>query len=200
MGSKERVERLKAEVHQHILDAAMDIIKNEGCQSLSLRKIADSIDYSAPIIYSYFLNKEAVLIELSKKGFVLLIDCVQQHLAGITDPRERMEAMLLAYLQFATDEDQLYQLMYTVGTGIDDVTKAFPALATFIGLFKTAIQDLNKSKPLTDEAFRCNYLICISFVHGLVALNRYHKDIDPATNSMVLKKGISGIISTIEHS
>jgi hypothetical protein len=67
-------------------------------------------------------------------------------------------------------------------------------------LFKTAIQDLNKSKPLTDEAFRCNYLICISFVHGLVALNRYHKDIDPATNSMVLKKGISGIISTIEHS
>ncbi len=57
MGSKERVERFKASVHEHILDAAMCIVKNEGLQSLSIRRIADIIEYSPPIIYSYFLNK-----------------------------------------------------------------------------------------------------------------------------------------------
>jgi AcrR family transcriptional regulator len=200
MGSKERMERLKAEVHNDILDAAMNIVKNEGCEALSVRKIAGSIEYSAPIIYSYFLNKEAVLIELGKRGFSLLINGIKQQLVSVTDPKDRMEAMLLAYLHFATKENELYQLMYTVGTDVADVGQAFPALATFINLFREEMQQLVKGKELTEETFRCNYLICISFVHGLVALNRYYKDIDPAMNDMVLKKAIGGIISTIEIS
>jgi AcrR family transcriptional regulator len=200
MGSKERVERLKTEVHQLILDAAMGIVKNEGCAAVSIRKIADTIEYSPTIVYSYFLNKEAVLIELSKRGFAMLINCLQQRLASVTDPKERMEAVLRAVLYFATNENELYQLMYTVGTSVEDVGKAFPALATFINLFREEMQPLVKGKKLTEEAFWCNYLICMSFVHGLVALNRYYKDIDPAMNNMVLKKAIGGIISTIELS
>ena len=200
MGSKERVERLKAEVRKHILEAAMNIVKNEGCESLSIRKIADSIEYTAPIIYSYFLNKEAVLIELSKHGFTMLINCIQRQLTGITDPKERMEVMLMGYLQFARQESELYQLMYTVGTGVADVGKVFPALATFINLFREEMQKLVKGDTLSEESFRCNYLVCISFAHGLVALNRYYKDIDADTNTLVLKKAIGGIINTIELS
>jgi AcrR family transcriptional regulator len=200
MGSKERMERLKAEVHKDILDAAMNIVKNDGCEALSIRKIANSIEYSAPIIYSYFLNKEAVLIELGKRGFSLLINSIKQQLVSVADPKDRMETMLSAYLHFATKENELYQLMYTVGTGVADVGEAFPALATFINLFREEMQQLVKGKALTEETFRCNYLICISFVHGLVALNRYYKDIDPDMNNMVLKKAIGGIINTIEIS
>ena len=200
MGSKERVERLKAEVHQLILDAAMGIVKNEGCEAVSIRKIADTIEYSPTIVYSYFLNKEAVLIELSKRGFVMLINCIQQRLATVSDPKERMEAILRAVLYFATNENELYQLMYKVGTDVADVAKAFPALSTFINLFREGMQPLVKENALTEETFRCNYLICMSFVHGLVALNRYFKDIDPAMNNMVLKKAIGGIIGTIERS
>jgi len=200
MGSKERVERLKAEVRQLILDAAMGIVKNEGCEALSIRKIADTIEYSPTIVYSYFLNKEAVLIELSKRGFAMLINCIQQRLATVSDPKERMETVLRAVLYFATSENELYQLMYKVGTDVADVEKAFPALSTFINLFREGMQPLVKANALTEETFRCNYLICMSFVHGLVALNRYFKDIDPAMNNMVLKKAIGGIIGTIERS
>jgi AcrR family transcriptional regulator len=200
MGSKERIERIKAEVHNSILDAAMNIVKNEGCQMLSIRKIADSIDYTAPVIYSHFLNKEAIVIELSKQGFALLINCIRQQLTLTTDPKERMEVMLMAYLKFATEEHELYQLMYTAGTTVADVEKAFPALATFINLFREEMQSLVKDKIMTEESFKCNYLVCISFAHGLAALNRYYKDIDPVTNSVVLKKAIKGIISTIENS
>lgn len=200
MGSKERVERLKAEVHQLILDAAMGIVKNEGCEAVSIRKIADTIEYSPTIVYSYFLNKEAVLIELSKRGFTMLINCIKQGLVSVTDPKERMEAMLVAFVHFANKENELYQLMYMVGSGVEDVGKAFPALSTFINLFRQEMQPLVKGNTLTEEAFRCNYLICMSFVHGLVSLNRYYKNIDPGMNNMVLKKAIGGIISTIELS
>jgi len=130
----------------------------------------------------------------------MLIQCIQQHLESISDAKGRMEAMLMAYLQFATTEKELYQLMYTVGTNVADVGECFPALATFINLFREEMQGLVKGKPLTEEAFRCNYLICISFAHGLVALNRYYKNIDPVTNNFVLKKAIEGIVNTIEAS
>jgi len=200
MGSLERKQRQKTEVRAAILQAAWQMVKKEGWQALAIRKIADAIEYSPPIVYSYFLNKEAVLIELSKQGFTMLINSIQQRLVLVSDPKERMEALLTAFLQFATKENELYQLMYTVGTGVADVGKAFPALATFINLFREEIQRLVKGNTLTEETCRCNYLICMSFVHGLVSLNRYYKDIDPAMNDMVLKKAIGGIINTIELS
>jgi hypothetical protein len=70
MGSKERIHRLKENTRVNILDAAYDIVKDEGWQALSMRKIADKIEYTAPIIYEYYANKEAILLELTKKGFI----------------------------------------------------------------------------------------------------------------------------------
>ena len=44
MASKERIQRLKEETRVNILDAAFTIVKEEGWQSLSMRKIADRIE------------------------------------------------------------------------------------------------------------------------------------------------------------
>ncbi|MBC7567133.1 MAG: helix-turn-helix transcriptional regulator [Pedobacter sp.] len=62
MGSKERIARLKKDNRENFLDAALEIVKEEGCQSLSMKKIADKIESTSPIIYEYFLNKEGVLM------------------------------------------------------------------------------------------------------------------------------------------
>ena len=56
----------------NILAAALQMVKDEGWQSLSIRKIADAIEYSVPVIYDHFENKEAILFELSMDGFRLL--------------------------------------------------------------------------------------------------------------------------------
>ena len=73
MASKDRILRLKEETRINILDAALKIVKEEGWQALSMRKIADMIEYTAPIIYEYFANKEAILLELTRKGFLILL-------------------------------------------------------------------------------------------------------------------------------
>jgi AcrR family transcriptional regulator len=72
MGSKDRILRLKEDTRSNILKAAFEIVKNEGWKGLSMRKIADRIEYTAPIIYEYFENKEAILTELTKLGFEAL--------------------------------------------------------------------------------------------------------------------------------
>jgi AcrR family transcriptional regulator len=200
MGSKERLDRVKEEVHNHILDAAMEIVKNDGCQCLSIRKIADSIEYSPPIIYSYFLNKEAVLIELSKRGYAMLIDSIKRETPVTSDPKERLEKMLVTYLNFATKEKELYQLMYTVGTGIADVRKAFPGLDTFIDLFRKEMKLLTKGGELAEAVFQRKYFTFVAFVHGLVSVNLYFKDIEQDTNDKIMSDALKGLMGLMDLS
>src|ERR1700709_1251300 len=114
MASKERILRLKEETRINILDAAFQIVKNEGWQALSMRKIADKIEYTAPIIYEYFANKEAILQELTKKGYSLLSHELQTAKDKHRLPAKQLEDMWMAYWNFAFAQKELYQLMFGV--------------------------------------------------------------------------------------
>ena len=70
MGIAERKQRQKGEVKASILQAAWQLVEKEGWQALSIRKIADAIEYSVPVIYDHFANKEAILYEFVKDGFM----------------------------------------------------------------------------------------------------------------------------------
>ena len=104
MGSKERIHRLKEQTRVNILDAAHGIVKDEGWQALSMRKIADKIEYTAPIIYEYYANKEAILLELTKKGFMLLSCRMSEARSKHEKLEDQIEAVWLAYWNFAFEE------------------------------------------------------------------------------------------------
>ncbi|WP_315816722.1 helix-turn-helix domain-containing protein [Paraflavitalea speifideaquila] len=72
MGISERRIRQKEEVRSNILVTAWQIVKEEGWQALSIRKIADAIEYSVPVVYDHFVNKESILKEFAREGFCLL--------------------------------------------------------------------------------------------------------------------------------
>src|SRR5580704_11088173 len=116
MASKDRILRLKEETRTNILDAALQIVKEEGWQALSMRKIADVIEYTAPIIYEYFSNKEAILLELNRKGFLLLAKDLQEAKSKHRLPAKQLEAMWEAYWNFAFANKELYQGMFGVST------------------------------------------------------------------------------------
>ncbi len=69
MGSKQRRQRERQELRQAILAAARDIAAREGWQAVTIRKVAEAIEYTPPIIYEYFASKEALLFELLREGF-----------------------------------------------------------------------------------------------------------------------------------
>ena len=72
MGIKERQERDRETVRRAILDAARDLFVTEGFQNVSIRKIAERIEYSPAAIYSYFPSKDDIFFELAEEGFRLL--------------------------------------------------------------------------------------------------------------------------------
>src|ERR1700757_2973064 len=126
MGSKERIHRLKENTRVNILDAAYDIVKDEGWQALSMRKIADKIEYTAPVIYEYFANKEAILLELTKNGFTVLSGDIQQAKNKHRLPAKQLEAMWMAYWNFAFREKEYYQLMFGVEMSCCVFQEKFP--------------------------------------------------------------------------
>src|SRR5688572_22631877 len=115
MGIAERKLRQKEEVKASILTAAWQLVKEEGWQSMSIRKIADAIEYSVPVIYDHFENKEAILLEFTKRGFRLLTTELQAAKESASDPAAQLEAIAHAYWNFALKNKEYYQLMYGLG-------------------------------------------------------------------------------------
>jgi AcrR family transcriptional regulator len=86
MGTKERHERDRHRIRQGILDAARELFIAEGYQHVSMRKIADRIEYSPAAIYSYFPRKDDIFFALAAEGFRILADGVSAAVAGVDDP------------------------------------------------------------------------------------------------------------------
>ena len=72
MGIKERQERDREAVRRSILDAARELFVTEGYRNVSIRKIAEKIEYSPAAIYGYFPSKDDIFYALAEEGFRLL--------------------------------------------------------------------------------------------------------------------------------
>ena len=111
MGIKERKERDAHNMRQRILEAAMDLFSKEGYEGVSMRRIADKIEYSAGTIYRYFENKDDIMLQLCYQGFEKLL-ALQIELDKIADPVERIKAGGPHYVAFALENPELYELMF----------------------------------------------------------------------------------------
>ena len=111
MGIKERKERDAQKMRQRILKAAMDIFAEEGYEGVSMRRIADKIEYSPGTIYRYFENKYDIILQLCYHGFERLLD-LQFELDKIADPVERMKVAGRYYVTFALENPEIYELMF----------------------------------------------------------------------------------------
>jgi len=197
MASKERIQRLKEETRNNILTAALKIVKEEGWQALSLRKIADAIEYTAPIIYEYFTNKEAILLELTRQGYKVLYERVVAAKSKHRSPAKQLEAMWMAYWDFAFAEKEYYQLMYGVEMNCCALQKAGNEAQWPYTVFGDVIRDLTKDKKASEDDICRWYYTFWSVIHGLVSINIVNKGTTDQINMQILKSAITGIIRSI---
>jgi AcrR family transcriptional regulator len=199
MASKDRILRLKEETRINILDAALLIVKSEGWPALSMRKIADLIEYTAPIIYEYFANKEAILLELTRKGYLLLSKELQKAKEAHELPDEQLEAMWLAYWNFAFENKEYYQLMFGVSTScVCEMANKLPEAELPWELFSTAIGKLMQITDMDSDVICTKYYTFWSIVHGLISINILGRESSEDINRQVLKDAITGIIKSIK--
>ncbi len=196
MGSKERILRQKEETRSNILIAAREIVKEEGWQGLSMRKIADKIEYTAPIIYEYFSNKEAILQELTCKGFGILTKGLEAAKAEFSDPADQLEGMWLAYWNFALKNKEMYQLMY--GVEMTCCAQRNTETDAPYTMISNVIAELMGGNPKT-EVIKQKYFTFFSVIHGLISINIVGNGLSDEINKQILKDAITGIIRYIKE-
>lgn len=111
MGTRERREREREETRTKILDAARDLFASEGYEAVTMRRIAERIEYSPTAIYFHFKDKEALMRELCDVDFGSLAHQFQA-VAKLSDPVEKLKRTGLAYAQFGIDYPNHYRLMF----------------------------------------------------------------------------------------
>jgi len=184
MGIVDRKQRQKEEVRSSILDTAWDLVVTEGWQSFSIRKIADAIEYSVPVIYSHFENKDAILLEFNRKGFRLLAEALAAAKAGETDPAEQLRVMGRAYWNFAFANKEYYQLMFGLGIPKCETAVKIPAMGEFNRVIIDSIVAMvpQGQKPAFDPFLK--YQSFWSMLHGLVSINMSSLNIQGQTGNI----------------
>ena len=111
MGVLERREREKTELREKILDAARELFLSEGYDGVSMRKVAEKIEYSPTAIYLYFADKEELFHELCQEDFARLASIFQER--GVSpDPLERIRQIGRLYVEFGVKFPNHYRLMF----------------------------------------------------------------------------------------
>src|SRR6516225_5914501 len=108
MGVRERRAREKANIREEILDAARTLFVKEGYAHVSIRKIAEKIEYAPGTIYLYFRDKAEILEQLSDETFAKLEKKMQAIHADPSSPLDRLRRGLRTYIQFGIDNPNHY--------------------------------------------------------------------------------------------
>ncbi|MDR3627944.1 MAG: TetR/AcrR family transcriptional regulator [Ignavibacteriaceae bacterium] len=110
----ERKQREKEEIRQNIINAAIKIAANEGWHSVTIRKIADMIEYTPPIVYEYFENKDDLMKEIVYVGFDILNVGFESARKNEINSKEFLKAISLRQWNFAKENRELFQLMFSL--------------------------------------------------------------------------------------
>jgi AcrR family transcriptional regulator len=110
VGSAQRRARAKENLRRAILDAARELFATEEYQAVSLRRIAEKIEYSPAAIYLHFQDKKEILFHLIEEGFEMLSTRLEA--LHVADPVERLRQGAPVYLDFAFTQPHYYRLMF----------------------------------------------------------------------------------------
>lgn len=111
MSPTDRQVRELAETRERILAAARELFVAHGYEAVSLRKIAESIGYTAPALYTHFKDKQEIVQELCRQDFGRLAE-VFLKLGRVGDPVQRIFRIGMTYIKFAREHPNHYRLMF----------------------------------------------------------------------------------------
>ena len=174
MGIAERKERARAERQHRIATTAREIAEREGWSAVTIRRLADTIEYSQPVLYGHFANRDAIVAAVAVAGFGELAAALRDAARGTTDRQAAIEAAATAYLAFARERPALYEAMFILPTGLHfadaetrpELKDAFAALSTVVA-------------PSTGDPEVATETVW-AVLHGLAALERSRRIRDDA--------------------
>lgn len=199
--AQQRRERERDATRAAILAAARDLGRTEGWDAVTMRALADRLEYSANFAYRYFTGRDDILLGVVRTGFAELRDAMLDAVSAEPGPsgrarrREPAECAAVrraahAYLEFAVTQPDLYQLMYGVGGARVPATDAWSE-GQAIG--DVLIDQLNAAGDRESER---HVLQLWATIHGLVTLAAVGRVIeDPAALHAIIDDSISDVLA-----
>ncbi|MGR9419843.1 TetR/AcrR family transcriptional regulator [Rhizobium leguminosarum] len=143
MGIAERKSRERAGREERIVAAARAVAESEGWDAVTIRRLAKEIEYSQPILYSHFANRDAIVAAVAVEGFKELATVLQEAAGGANGRREALMDVAMAYFAFALSRPALYQAMFILPTQLQfaeaetrsELRAGFDAIAAAVSPF-----------------------------------------------------------------
>jgi AcrR family transcriptional regulator len=177
MSSKQRRERERDEVRTRILDAARRLFLTDGYDAVSMRKIAEAIEYSPTAIYQYFTDKTALVLALCDADFEAWAGQFAV-LKDVADPVERIRRMGRTYIRFAVENPGHYRLMFMS----DHLGTLDPA----------AVRAAYEADDGKNDPDRNSYLMLVQAVGQAMAAGQFRQG-DPMLVAQTLWQALHGL-------
>lgn len=184
MGPRERKERERKEKQELILNTAAEIMKEEGIDNISIRKIANRIEYSPAIIYHYFKDKDEIINHLMKRGYQKILDGLSSALDSEEEPEERLKKLTQKYIEVSlqmSDEYRNVQLNNSPGV-IEHTASLFEGASIKKPALKILFQCLreiykNNDININDSDIEITSQVIAASTFGLIIRLIMEKDI-----------------------
>jgi AcrR family transcriptional regulator len=168
MGITERRERERSEVRRKILDAARDLFAREGYERVTMRGVAEAIEYSPTTIYHHFEDKDDLVKALCDEDFARLFEAL-----GSTpppaDPVAAIRQLGQAYCRFATEYPNHYRFMFLTPNKVEHPDPDSPGHQSFEILRSTVEVALAAGRLRPADPNTIAQVLWAS-IHGAVAL------------------------------
>lgn len=196
-------ERRQARTRDAILEAARQIIAQEGRDNLSMRAIAERIDYSPAGLYEYFGSKDEIIGAVCVQGEARLY----RSMAGVDHSLPHDQYLIelgMAYINFAVHNPDHFLLMFT--SGIEppaEMPDNHETAHSFHFLLKAVEQGISSGTFITRPGFTQVDMVYMawSLVHGMAMLRikkLAHFDYDfGAADRQVIETAIYGLTQAL---
>jgi AcrR family transcriptional regulator len=142
MTATQRRVRDRRHRHELIVSTARDLAEAEGWDAVTTRRLADRVEYSQPVLYSHFENKDAIVRAVAIEGFADLGAQLRAARLGAPSREAAVRAVTQAYLDFAAAHPALYEAMFILPIDVrfaspghtpQPLLDAFAQLAAVVG-------------------------------------------------------------------
>lgn len=167
MGISERKERERLEREQRIVAAARTLAQRDGWASVTVRRLAQEIEYSQPVLYAHFENRDAIVGAVALEGFAELGPTLRASVRDGAPPIDALRDVATAYLVFAFERPALYEAMFVLPSGLRFAKSDTPkVLRDTFGAMMVVVEPFCSDPEVATEYFW-------AALHGLAELERH---------------------------
>jgi AcrR family transcriptional regulator len=200
MGIVERKEREREEIRRKILDAGRELFMTEGYERVTMRRIAEAIEYSPTTIYNHFEDKDDLVRALCDEDFSRLLDVFREE-EPPADPVEWIRRLARAYARFGLELPNHYRFMFMTPHKKEDHGPLAPGNQSFEMLRMAVARAIEGGQFRPGDVNTVSQVLWSS-LHGVVALlitlPRDLWPVAPAAGDLVdqtIENGIRGFLA-----